>query len=351
MTEGKIMEATIPTRRLGRSGLSVSRLCLGTMQFGARMTEADAKRLVDIAFERGVNFIDTADVYVTGISEEICGRAIGPKRDQWIVATKLGNAMGEGPYKRGLSRRWIMEAAHASLKRLAIDTIDILYLHREDLQTPLEETVRAVADLQRSGAIRYFGLSNFQAWRIARVCDLCDQLGIDRPIVDQPVYHALNREIERDVLPACDYFGLGIFAYSPNARGVLSGKYTPGAAPPPDSRAGFTGDGSSGLYKRMMQAEFRPENVAAAKSITAYAAKRGIDPTAFALAWVLAHPNLTGAIVGPRTLEQFESYLAAFAVDWTPEDDAAVDAIVVPGTTAVPHFRDPAYPLEGRRVR
>src|SRR6185312_10984732 len=202
---------TVPTRPLGNSGLAVPRLCLGAMQFGARTSEADAKRMCDAALARGVNFLDTADVYGKGLSEQICGRAIAGKRHAWIVATKLGNPMGEGPYKRGLSRRWIMEAAHASLKRLGTDFVDILYLHREDFTTPLEETVAALADLQRQGAIRYFGLSNFQAWRIARVCDICDQLGLDRPVVDQPVYHALNREIERDVLPACNELGLGVF--------------------------------------------------------------------------------------------------------------------------------------------
>ena len=338
----------IPLRRLGRSGLMVSRLALGTMQFGARTDEADARRLVDHAFEHGVNFLDTADVYVGGRSEEICGRAIAQRRDAWILATKLGNAMGEGPHKRGLSRRWIMEAAHASLKRLATDYIDILYLHREDPGTPLEETVYALADLQRSGAIRYFGLSNFQAWRIARVCALCDQLGIDRPVVDQPVYHALNREIERDVLPACDALGLGVVVYSPNARGVLSGKYAPGATAPADSRAAFKGEGAGGLHKRMLEAEFRPENVAAAKVIAAHAARRGIDATAFALAWVLANPMVTGAIAGPRTLEQWQAYVKAFDVTWIAEDEAVVDRLVPPGTTAVPQFTDPAYPIEGR---
>ena len=222
------MSSPVPQRRLGRSGLIVSRLCLGTMQFGARTEEADARRIVDHAADHGVNFIDTADTYVNGVSEEIVGRAIAAKRDYWVLATKLAVPIpGEGPNRKGLSRKWIMEEADASLKRLGTDFIDILYLHREDAGTPLEETVRALGDLQRAGKIRYFGLSNFKAWRMARVCSICDSEGLDRPVVNQPVYHALNRSIEAELLPACADLGLGVFPYSPNARGILSGKYAP----------------------------------------------------------------------------------------------------------------------------
>lgn len=336
----------VPQRRLGRSGLIVSRLCLGTMQFGARTDEADARRIVDHAADHGVNFIDTADTYVNGVSEEIVGRAIAAKRDYWVLATKLAVPIpGEGPNRKGLSRKWIMQEADASLKRLGTDFIDILYLHREDAGTPLEETVRALGDLQRAGKIRYFGLSNFKAWRMARVCAVCDSQGIDRPVVNQPVYHALNRAIEVETLPACADLGVGVFPYSPNARGILSGKYA-GGATPDGSRAAMKA--VTGLYKRLMESEFRPENIAAAEAIAAHAKKRGVDATAFAVAWVLANPIVTGTIAGPRTLEQWESYLAAFDVSWTAEDDAAVDALVAPGCTAVPQFIDPAYPIEGR---
>lgn len=340
------MSSAVPQRRLGRSGLIVSRLCFGTMLFGARTEEADARRMVDHAAEHGVNFIDTADTYVNGVSEEITGRAIAAKRNYWVLATKLAQAIpGDGPNRKGLSRKWIMEQADASLKRLGTDFIDILYLHREDIGTPLEETVRALGDLQRAGKIRYFGLSNFKAWRVAQVCAICDSEGIDRPVVNQPVYHALNRMIEVELLPACADLGLGVFPYSPNARGILSGKYS-GGATPEGSRASL-GTGNQ-LYKRMVQSEFRPENIKVAEAIVAHAKKRGLDPTAFAVAWVLANPLVTGTIVGPRTMAQWETYLAACDVKWTAEDDAAVDALVAPGCTAVPQFIDPAYPIEGR---
>lgn len=341
------MSAIVPSRRLGRSGLVVSRLALGTMQFGARTEEADARRIVDHAADHGVNLIDTADTYVGGVSEEITGRAIAAKRNYWVLATKVAVPIpGDGPNRRGLSRKWIMEEVAVSLKRLGTDFIDILYLHREDALTPLEETVRALADLQRAGMIRYFGLSNFKAWRIARVCDICDSEGIGRPVVNQPVYHALNRGIEVEVLPACAELGLGVFPYSPNARGILSGKYTPGGPPPEGSRASL--EAGNSLHRRLMESEFRPENITAAQAIAAHAKKRGLDPTAFAVAWVLANPAVTGAIAGPRTMAQWESYLAAFHVEWTAADEAVVDALVPPGTTAVPQFNDPAYPVEGR---
>lgn len=341
------MPSAVPQRRLGRSGLIVSRLCLGTMQFGARTEEADARRMVDHAADHGVNFIDTADTYVNGVSEEITGRAIAAKRHFWVLATKLAVPIpGDGPNRKGLSRKWIMEEADASLKRLGTDFIDILYLHREDALTPMEETVRALADLQRDGKIRYIGLSNFKSWRVARFCAICDSEGVGRPVVDQPVYHALNRTIEAELLPACAELGLGVFPYSPNARGILSGKYA-GGATPEGSRASL-GAGNQ-LYKRMAESEFRPENVRVAEAIAAHARKRGIDPTAFAVAWVLANPLVTGAIAGPRTLAQWESYLAACEVTWTAEDEAAVDALVAPGCTAVPQFIDPAYPVEGRK--
>jgi aryl-alcohol dehydrogenase-like predicted oxidoreductase len=288
-----------------------------------------------------VNFIDTADAYADGRSEEITGRAIAKQRDRFVLATKLANARGPGPNERGLSRKWIMTEARRSLMRLGTDHIDILYLHKEDVDTPLEETVRALADLQRAGDIRYFGISNFKAWRIARIAAICDSEGIDRPVVDQPLYHALNRSIEVEVLPACAALGIGVVVYSPTARGVLSGKYSVNAPPPEGSRAAVQN-------RRMMQTEYKPEVIEAAAVLARHAAARGLDPVAFAIAWVLANPIVTGAIAGPRTMEQWRTYLKALDVAWTAADDAVVDGLVPPGTTAVPRFVDPMYPVEGR---
>jgi aryl-alcohol dehydrogenase-like predicted oxidoreductase len=331
----------VPVKRLGKSGLVVSRLALGTMNFGATTDEAEAKRIVASAAEHGINHIDTADTYANGRSEEIVGRAIAADRHRWVLATKLANPNAPGPNGRGLSRKWIMEEVQGSLKRLGTDFIDILYLHKEDAGTPLEETVRAVADLQRSGAIRYFGISNFKAWRIARMASLCDQAGIDRPVVDQPLYHALNRSVEVEVLPACASLGIGVFCYSPTARGVLTAKYAVDGPPPPGTRA-------AEQNKRMMETEYVPAALTAAAAIGEHARSRGYDPASFAVAWVLANEAVTGAIAGPKTMAQWESYLAAFDVEWTAADEAAVDAIVPRGTTAIAQFVDPAYPVEGR---
>ncbi len=225
-------------RTLGCSGLRVSPLCLGSMMFGGATDEPTAARIVARAREQGVNFIDTADGYNAGRSEEAVGRAIREHRSWWVLATKCANPTGEGPNARGVSRRHVFDAVEASLRRLGVDTIDLLYLHKEDHATPLGETVRALADLIRAGKLRYFGVSNYRSWRVAEICRLCDEAGIDRPIASQPLYNVLNREMEVEHLPACGYFGLGAVPYSPLARGVLTGKYQPNVVPPPDSRAG-----------------------------------------------------------------------------------------------------------------
>jgi aryl-alcohol dehydrogenase-like predicted oxidoreductase len=330
-------------RRLGRSGLTVSRIVLGTMMFGRRTEEATSRQIIDHAAERGCNFIDTADTYAGGRSEEIVGRAIAGNRDWWVLATKLANPNGRGPNARGLSRKWIMEEAKRSLTRLGTDFVDILYLHKEDALTPPEETVRAIADLRRQGLIRYIGVSNFKAWRIARICAACDALGVDRPIVSQPMYHALNRTVEVEALPVCDAMGIGVVVYSPTARGVLTGKYRDGAKPE-DSRAAVEA-------KRMAETEFQPAALEASAKIAAHAEARGYSPAAFATAWTLANPFVTGAIAGPRTMEQWQSYLDALEVTITEEDEALVNSLVPAGTTAVHQFIDASYPVEGRPRR
>src|SRR5262249_27967817 len=253
---------------------------IGTMTYGSTTDEGTAGRIVAKAREQGVNFIDTADAYNTGKSEEIVGRAVGNQRNDWVVATKLANPMGEGPNRGGRSRKWVMQAAEDSLRRLGTDYIDIYYLHKEDHATPLAETVRAIGDLLRQGKIRYFGVSNYRAWRVAEICNLCDRMGIDRPIVNQPYYNAMNRMPEVEHFPACGYYGLGIVPYSPLARGVLTGKYSVDAAPEKDTRAGRNDT-------RMMQTEWRPESLKLAQEIKGHAERNGITAGQFALAWAL----------------------------------------------------------------
>jgi len=331
-------------RTLGRSGLKVAPLCLGTMMFGGPTDEATAHRIIDQAAGQGINLIDTANVYEKGRSEEIVGRGIAQRRQHWILATKLANPTGPGPNDSGLSRRHTIDSVEASLKRLGTSEIDILYLHKEDHATPLIETVHALADLIRAGKLRYFGVSNHRAWRVAEICRLCDQAGIDRPVVSQPYYNAMDRMPEVEHLPACAALGLGVFPYSPLARGVLTGKYRPDAQPDSDSRAGRQD-------KRMMETEFRPESLRIAQVLAEHATGRGITPGQFAVAWVLNNALVTGVIGGPRTEAQWADYVQALDYRFTAEDEALVDSLVPAGHPSTPGFNDPAYPLEGRVPR
>lgn len=328
-------------RTLGRSGVQVSSLCLGTMMFGDRTNEADATEIVAAARDAGVNFIDTADVYTRGESERITGRAIAADRNRWVVATKVANAMGSDPNERGLSARWLHRAIDDSLERLGMDHVDIWYLHREDLDTPLSETIGAVADIVRAGKVRYLGVSNHRSWRMAEIVHLCRQAGIAPPAVCQPYYNAFNRMPEVELLPACAHYGIGVASYSPVARGVLAAKYRPGEAPPADSRAARND-------RRMMQTEWRDESLALAQRVAEHAASRGMTAAQFAVNWVLNNRLVTSTIVGPRTLEQMKEYLAALDKPFEAQDEALIDAMVAPGHPSTPGYNDPAYPIEGR---
>jgi len=328
-------------RRLGHSGLKTSPLWLGTMMFGDRTDEAEAGRIIAAAREAGVNAIDTADQYAKGASERIIGKLIAGERHRWIVATKLGNVMHDELMERGLSRRWMLKACDDSLKRLGTDYVDIYYLHREDPDTPLEETVDALGRLHAAGKIRYSGVSNFRAWRIARLVELCREAGVPQPIICQPYYNAMNRMPEVEVLPCCAHYGLAVVPYSPLARGVLTGKYPPGTAAPAESRAGRQD-------KRMLQTEFRPESLVMAQQIKAHAERRGMTAGQFATLWVLNNRMVAGVIGGPRTLAQWREYAGALAHEFTAEDEALIDKLVPIGHPSTPGYSDPQYPIEGR---
>ena len=331
-------------RYLGNSALKVSPLCLGAMMFGDATDEATSRRIVDKAFEREINFIDTADAYSGGASEEITGRAIAAQRDYWVLATKFGYGSGVGPNQRGQSRKWMIQAAEASLRRLGTDYIDILYFHQALPGVTLEEPLRAIRDLIAQGKLRYYGVSNFKGWRIADICRLADQMGMDRPVVSQPLYNIVNRQAEVEQLPAAAQYGLGVASYSPLARGVLSGKYAAGKAPPTDSRAG-RGDA------RMQQTEWRDESLVIAEAIGKRAAELGISTIDFAIAWILRNRFISAAIAGPRTEEQWDAYLQAMDARIEASDEALIDQLVHPGHASQPGYTDPAYPVEGRQLR
>lgn len=332
-------------RYLGRSALRVSPLCLGAMMFGGEADEACSRIIIDHAFAHGINFIDTANVYNGGRSEEVVGRAIGGRRSAFVVATKFGfpGTAAPGPNDFGQSRKHIFQAVDDSLRRLASDYIDIVYFHRALAGVPLEEGVRALDDLIGQGKVRYWGVSNFQGWRIAAAAKMAADLGVDPPIASQPLYNIVARGAETEQLPAAVHFGIGSVTYSPLARGVLTGKYGAGADPDPESRAG-RGD------VRLAQTEWRTESLSIAQAIAERAAARGVSPIAFAVAWVLRNRLVSAAVAGPRTLAQWEAYVAALAVELDAEDEAFIDALVPRGHASTPGYTDPAFPVEGRIV-
>jgi aryl-alcohol dehydrogenase-like predicted oxidoreductase len=331
-------------RYLGRSALRVSPLCIGTMMFGGATDEATARRIIDKARHQGVNFIDTADAYNGGKSEEVVGRAIRDHRHHWVLATKFGQPMGGGPNEGGQSRKWIFQDVEASLRKLGTEYIDLLYFHKADVHAPFEEGLRAIEDLMAQGKLRYYGVSNFKGWRIAEICRAADAIGMDRPVASQPLYNMVDRLSEVEQLPAAGHYGLGVVPYSPLARGVLTGKYAKGAPPPEGSRVA-RGD------TRIKQTEWRVESVDIAQAVATYAASKGMSTITFALAWVLRNRFVNAAIAGPRTEEQWDGYLPALDAQLGPEDEAFVDSLVPPGHASTPGYTDPAYPIEGRQPR
>lgn len=325
-------------RNLGKSNLKVSALCLGAMMFGDQTDKAEAASIVADARAQGVNFIDTADVYTKGASETMLGELLQGQRHEWVLATKLGNKMSERVNESHYSRSWMLREVDASLARLQTDHVDVLYLHRDFNGMDLQEPLFAIDALLRAGKIRYWGVSNFRAWRIAELVHGARQLGMPGPVVCQPYYNLLNRMPEVEILPACAHHGVGVTSYSPIARGVLTGKYLSGQAPAQGTRAA-RGD------KRMAETEFREESLVIAQQLKQHAEARGVTLAQFATAWVLAHRAISSVIAGPRTLAQWKDYAPALGYTVTAEDEALVDSLVAPGHPSTPGFTDPAYPL------
>jgi aryl-alcohol dehydrogenase-like predicted oxidoreductase len=328
-------------RVLGSSGVTVSEICLGTMMFGGPTGATEARRIIDHAADNGVNFIDTANVYAEGRSESVIGPAIKAKRDRWVLATKVAQSTGPDITDRGLSRRHMMRAVEASLRRLQTDHLDLYYIHRVDPDTAWEQTIAAFGDLIRQGKVRDWALSNVRAWHIPHVHHLCRQLGVPQPAALQPYYNLMNRQPEIELLPAAKAFGLGVVPYSPLARGVLTGKYKVNQEAEPDSRAGRRD-------KRMLESEWRPESLIISEKLTEHTEKRGISLVAWACAWVLNNRAISSIITGPRTFDQWTAYFGALDYAWTAEDEKLADTLVVPGHASTPGFTDPAYPVEGR---
>jgi len=299
--------------RLGRTGLQVSRLCLGTMTFGLQCDEETSRAVLDRAADGGIDFLDTADVYplggdltTVGRTEEILGRWLKGRRDRFVVATKCFGRTGPAPFDAGNSRRHILAALEASLRRLGTDYIDLYQLHGDDRETPLDETLEALSDLVRQGKVRYVGCSNFLTWRLVRAVGRSETLGLCRFESVQPRYNLLFRQIEREMLPFCLEEGVGVIPYNPLAGGLLSGKYDPTAPPPEGSR--FTLGNAAETYRSRY---WRSEEFAAVERLRPIAAEAGLSLVTMAIAWVLAHPAVTAPIIGASRPAQLEDSLAA----------------------------------------
>ena len=328
---------------LGNSGLRVSRICLGTMDFGDGMDEKTAAQVIDLAREAKVNFIDTADAYNKGAAETMVGKLIAKDRDHWVLATKVGQQDGPVHRKQGLSRKWMLQAIDESLQRLGTDYVDIYYMHHRDRETPLLESVEAMGDIIASGKASYWGFSNHYGWEIGEIIRLCDQTGTPRPVIAQPMYNLVMRMAENDYLPACAHYGIGVAPFSPLARGALSGKYREGVPPPNDSRAAR---GDSSLLTR----DFSKQTFAAVEAIRAHVADRGMTPADFAVLWVLNNRTVSSVIAGPRTLEQWAAYIGALKHTFTAADEKFVDGLVAKGHPATPGLIWSRHPPMGRKT-
>ncbi|MEU1280813.1 aldo/keto reductase [Streptomyces sp. NPDC005805] len=334
-------------RLLGRTGVRVSPLALGTMMFGARgnTDHTDSVRVIHRALDAGINLVDTADVYSAGESETIVGKALaGGRRDGVVLATKCHGSLGPGPNERGNSRRWIVQEVENSLRRLGTDWIDLYQVHRPEPETDFDETLGALTDLVRQGKIRYIGTSTFEPSAVVEGQWTAERRGRERVVAEQPPYSLLARGIERELLPVARRYGLGVLTWSPLAGGWLSGRYRDGAGQPPSSRS------------ERQAARFditAPENAAkleAAEALAGLAEEAGLTLVQLALAFVLEHPAVTSAIIGPRTFEQLESQLGADRIRLTEDVLDRIDKIVPPGTNlsardagyAPPALADPA---------
>ena len=321
-------------RAFGRTGLLLSPLSLGTMEFGSKVDDVEAAKLFDAAIEAGINMVDTANVYAAGRSEEIVGRLIGSRRDQLIVATKFAvPTNSQDPNSGGTSRRTVIAACEASLRRLGTDYIDVYYIHRPFTQTAIDETLRALDDLVRAGKVRYIGSSGTSGWQLVDTLWAAHDLGLNRPVVEQTAYHLLDRRAERDVVPAALTHDTALTVWSPLAGGLLTGKYLADQAT--DARLS-PGDAWGAKH-------FTPQSHTAVSRLAECARKAGVTLTALSLAWTLQRPGVNGIVVGPRNTQQLEDQLTALDVSLEDELLETIDQIVPPGGVIVPYYLDDSF--------
>lgn len=328
-------------RQLGHSGVRVSPLCLGTMNFGNPTSEEESIRIVHRALDAGLNFFDTSDSYNDGESERILGKALAlsGRRDDAIVATKAFFPTGPGPNDRGLSRRHLIRACDASLRRLGTGWIDLYQMHRPDPFTPIEETLEALTHLVAAGKVRYVGTTTHPAWAVVEALLIAERHNYVRYITEQPPYNLLDRRVENETVPMALKYGLGLLPWAPMAQGVLAGRYTSAAELPADSRAVARG----GVYAERVDAR----GIAGGQRFVALAAERGVTPAQYALLWVKDQPAVTAPIYGVRILEQLEEVLPVVEMSLTAADRVACDEINPPGGV-ISNFYNSAGWMKGR---
>jgi aryl-alcohol dehydrogenase-like predicted oxidoreductase len=336
-------------RSLGRTGVPVSIICLGCMNFGAQTPEDESIRIIHHAMDNGVNFIDTANVYSRGISEQVVGKALQGRRDKVVLATKVHGRMDDDNLLAyGNNRRHIIEQCDASLKRLQTDYIDLYQIHRPQSDMPIDETLRALDDLIRAGKVRYIGTSSFAAWQLMESLWASKELGLNRFVSEQPPYHLLDRSVERELIQMARTYGIAIIPWSPLARGFLTGKYRRGEEVPGDSR--FARD-AQGPLKARTQKHFSDMAYAVLDVVEALAAEKGVTASQVALAWLLRQPGVTAPIVGPRTMAHFEDNLGAVNVEITDEDRARLDEVAPPEEAIVSYYNGRALDFAPAQYR
>jgi len=313
-------------RALGRTGAQVSTLCFGVMTFGGKTKQDEATRMMDRFIDAGGNFVDTANVYSRGVSEEITGKALGAKRSRVFLATKAHGKMDDtDPNAWGNHRLNLIKACDDSLRRLGTDHIDLYQIHRPQASVPIDETLRALDDLVRAGKVRYIGTSTYAAWQLVEALWAAKELGLNRFVCEQPPYHLLDRRVERELVPFALTYGVGLIPWSPLAGGKLTGKYRRGQPAPTNARE--------------KPEEFSAGTWAVLEGLEKFCQEKGCTMTAFALAWLTAMPGVTSPIIGPNSMAQLEENLAATDVTITAEDMKGVDALIPPGTHTEDYYK------------
>ena len=311
-------------RLFGRTGVKVSPLCLGTMNFGNPTDETDSIKIIHAALGAGINFIDSADVYNAGVSEVVVGKALVDRRETVFLATKAHFKTGEDINDQGNSRRHILRAVEASLRRLQTDYIDLYQMHRPSVEIPQDETLGVLTDLVRDGKLRYIGCSTHPAWMVMEALAISERLGLARYVSEQPPYNLLDRRIENELVPLALRYNLALIPWAPMAQGVLAARYSPAAEPPADSRAGRL---PGSIYAQRVT----PKGVEAGLSFSKMAQQFGKTAGQMAVLWCKDQPGITSPIIGPRTLEQLEGLLPVLEMSLTAEERLACDEINPPG--------------------